>query len=592
MDKTNAPTNASGLPRAAPIAGAIVLVAFGLGLVGYLEAGGASIATAVYDTLELFTLTFVVPRGAHGTSLPVVLEIARFLAPAVTVLAAAGVAARLFRDQFDRLTARRRVKRHAVVCGLGRVGSTVAAQLRAHGYSVLAIERDAANPEIGRARSLGIPVVVGDATSRDTLRRAGCANATRLVWSASEWVEGQVVVGTLVDTLRDNLVNAGVSRSTPERDWESAPACLVRVRDLALCTALRRDALLRRRDEEGVAPDVDFFNEAENAAQRLLWKATRGFALQEGHTVELWILGSGSLAEALIVQAARNWWGLPSEQLRPDLVIHLCSEDAETSATRLEALWPEVNAACRIERHAGPPEVAARGDFASPPHTVFVLVSDQDRAVEMAIRLVEQTSVPHVAVAAEPRYRPMVKSDRLLLFDPTAYGLESDVLLFDTYELFARMIHAHYLTTRLRPDGSLEPAVDRLDPGHEWGALDAFWRASNRDAARFVVPNLQDEGFGIRRLGAHTAGGAENQPLTRFGTAQLEAMAEREHERWRRFMAAEKWRLGPTKDSSLRTRPDLLPWSDASKAARTYTCDSIGDYPRLLAQLGYEVRPA
>ena len=85
MDKTNAPTNASGLPRAAPIAGAIVLVAFGLGLVGYLEAGGASIATAVYDTLELFTLTFVVPRGAHGTSLPVVLEIARFLAPAVTV---------------------------------------------------------------------------------------------------------------------------------------------------------------------------------------------------------------------------------------------------------------------------------------------------------------------------------------------------------------------------------------------------------------------------------------------------------------------------------------------------------------------------
>ena len=49
-------------------------------------------------------------------------------------------------------------------------------------------------------------------------------------------------------------------------------------------------------------------------------------------------------------------------------------------------------------------------------------------------------------------------------------------------------------------------------------------------------------------------------------------------------------RVGPSADSALRTRPDLLPWPDASDAARAYTCNAIADYPRLLAQLGYEVR--
>ncbi len=160
--------------RGIRVAIGIGVVAFILGVAGYLEAGGVSVATAVYDTMLLFTLNFVPPPDT-GQSIPVALEIARFLAPAVTLLAAAGIAARLFRDEFDRTTARHRARQHVIVCGLGRVGSTAVTLLRSHGHRVVAIERDGGCPAIPHARSLGVPVVVGDARTAVTLKRAGIA---------------------------------------------------------------------------------------------------------------------------------------------------------------------------------------------------------------------------------------------------------------------------------------------------------------------------------------------------------------------------------------------------------------------------------
>ena len=67
------------------------------------------------------------------------------------------------------------------------------------------------------------------------------------------------------------------------------------------------------------------------------------------------------------------------------------------------------------------------------------------------------------------------------------------------------MIHEHYLESRLSPDGEIAPTADPFHPGQEWTALDPFWRESNRDAARFVVPNLLESGYDIRRRSSVTA---------------------------------------------------------------------------------------
>ena len=144
-----------------------------LGLIGYLQTGHETVASAVYNTFGLFTRSFTVPPQTSPSSLPVALEVARFLAPILTLAAAAGVAIQLSRDTFDRATARRRRRDHVVVCGLGRVGTTCAQRLHDNGMPIVAVERSRTVPSVATMRRAGIPVVAGDATDTEVLTRRG-----------------------------------------------------------------------------------------------------------------------------------------------------------------------------------------------------------------------------------------------------------------------------------------------------------------------------------------------------------------------------------------------------------------------------------
>lgn len=572
--------------RTTVVTAVVAVVAFVLGLVGFLQLGSTSIASAVYATLGLFTLNLSLPPGADESALPVALELARFLAPAVTIVAIGGVVAALFRSQLDALRARRH-RGHVIVCGLGRVGLTAAERLDEAGRHVVAIERDLGCPGIVAARARRIPVVIGDATSGPTLARAGVGRASRLVWTAGEWVQGESVV----ERVKEQIDARGGLPGTAQ-PW-AVPACLVRVRDLALCTALRSDVLAHRPTAAAPIAEVDYFNEAENAAQRVLWKVTRAFALATDAPVELWVLGTTGLAEALVVQVARNWWG---SRARPDLLIRMFGEKADAAQARMTATWPELAGAGRLEAVNAPPEAAiapaaARG--AAAPDAAFVVVEGEERAIQIGLRLATQSDIPAVVVAATDLDTARIAHPRLTFFDPASYGLGGDVLLFDTYELLGRMIHEHYvLRHALQPDGELvsEDAwdADALETRREWNDLDPLWKLSNRRSAAFVVPNLLQEGLRIGSLSA-APDDAPGRWVPRDDPGRVEAMAEREHDRWRAFMGGEGFEDGP-RCNSPRRRPALVPWSALDAETREYTCSQVREYPRLLAQLGFEIR--
>jgi Trk K+ transport system NAD-binding subunit len=63
----------------------------------------------------------------------------------------------------------RHLRNHIVVVGLGSFGIRVASDLKAAGYDVAVIERDDNNRFLSTAAQLDIPVLIGDATLRQTL---------------------------------------------------------------------------------------------------------------------------------------------------------------------------------------------------------------------------------------------------------------------------------------------------------------------------------------------------------------------------------------------------------------------------------------
>jgi Trk K+ transport system NAD-binding subunit len=72
---------------------------------------------------------------------------------------------------------RGRPRHHVVVCGLGRVGTSVAVQLRERRVPVVAIERDEDTAGVLRARQLKIPVIIAAASDQAAQEAAGITRA-------------------------------------------------------------------------------------------------------------------------------------------------------------------------------------------------------------------------------------------------------------------------------------------------------------------------------------------------------------------------------------------------------------------------------
>ena len=111
-------------------------------------------------------------------------------------------------DYFGRRRNKRmlgKLKRHYIVCGLGRVGRGVIRELQYANAPLIAIDKD---PEGARwASDLGIPTLVGDSTEDATLIEAGIKDAKGLVAALSSDADN-VYVALSARGLSSNLLIA------------------------------------------------------------------------------------------------------------------------------------------------------------------------------------------------------------------------------------------------------------------------------------------------------------------------------------------------------------------------------------------------
>jgi Trk K+ transport system NAD-binding subunit/multidrug transporter EmrE-like cation transporter len=114
---------------------------------------------------------------------------------------------------------------HTVLIGLGSVGMRVIEGLRDQGRDVAVIERNSDNSYIPLARSLGVPVIIGDATLGTTL------DSVNLDMASS--------VAVMTSSDLTNIETSLAVRGKLGDRWESTPV-VVRVFDRALADRLSR----------------------------------------------------------------------------------------------------------------------------------------------------------------------------------------------------------------------------------------------------------------------------------------------------------------------------------------------------------------
>jgi voltage-gated potassium channel len=107
----------------------------------------------------------------------------------------------LLQFEFRKAFGRRRMERelaklsdHYIICGAGRVGRTVARELRARGQSVAFIEKDPQRAEWAIKEK--IPVIVGNASSEETIKQAHIENCKGFVAAVNSDAENLYIVLT------------------------------------------------------------------------------------------------------------------------------------------------------------------------------------------------------------------------------------------------------------------------------------------------------------------------------------------------------------------------------------------------------------
>lgn len=169
----------------------------------------AHFVRALYDATRT-TATISSPDLSDDE--PFVLIFATFAALAVltfTAMFAAGIVNYLLSGRHVALIGKRVAPRsgHVVVVGMGQVGLRLAEELQALGVAVIGVEVNPQARSLQIARSKAIPVIVGDAASRATLKAARADHAQALVAAGSaEWDNIAVSIASLATAPNTRLV--------------------------------------------------------------------------------------------------------------------------------------------------------------------------------------------------------------------------------------------------------------------------------------------------------------------------------------------------------------------------------------------------
>lgn len=525
---------------------------------------------SIYQGLRLFTIDNDWPAGVP---MPVELQLARFLAPLVMV---AGLVLVFVRGAWVGITnVRARFERnHVVLVGLNLLGWHFVRSCRDAGLRTVAIERDESNPYVDRARSIGVPVIIGDALTSRALVRAGVVRAAHLVTFVRD-------DRTNVElTLKVKLLNRDLGRP-----HNGALRVHCHLSDVQLATRLEQypkfffDAHLA---------EIGFFNVDGLAARMLLQRHPLEIYADVLRCTEVHVavLGAGGLAEQVLLQVARTAHYASFDAPR----ISVCAENVAGYRSRIERLYPALHAAARLVFVEMPlaPDAFEAGDAPLPVRdaTAYVVcVEDESAGLSLALALRRATLLGRglnapvmVAMEHSTGLARLLESelgtpeipDGLYPFGMLNEVVSASTIVDERLDHLAQAFHEKYLET-VGPPAESAPKKPSQVP---WSTLPEMYRNSSRLEADHVDVKL-------RAVGCREAQGDD---AFQFEPDELERLAHMDRNRFVAVRHSTGWRAGDTRSDFARIDDNLKPWDELDAHGRRIDMNTARDLPAMLAK--------
>jgi TrkA family protein len=596
--------------------GAAALAVFALGWWGYSQyyAGihdahpdehVAHWSDDVYHALALF----LPGTGPERAGLPIALDLARYLAPAVAGWAALAGLRALFRDRAQQLWIPF-MSKHVVVCGLGYVGNVFVDHLRdskrdwkqvrrdwatlrwdsAHVKAtwirtrqalkkteVVVIEKDSTNPLIELVRKQGVPVIIGDAQHERTLRTAGVQRAARLLAVCDE------------DAVNSQII--AVAREMAKGRRSGTLHCLARIDNPRLCQVLRWQELNVTDDESST---LDFFNLDETGAWMLLRKFN---FINDSQRPHLLVSRLEGLGEWLVRQAARSWYDTRTQDV--SLYVTVVDDDAVERVDDLKARHPQLEKVCKfiavttrdrdLQRM---PTLHAHRKAPPLTHAYIAARRDED-ALEAALALRQaldriDPAIPMVMALSRDhgvaRLTGSLAEMNIDVFPTLERVCTADFVQGGSFEPFAIALHDHWR----------QIAGTEEEPEPTWEELDESRRQSSRAAARAMKVKLHS----IRCVITPQSDWTQTDFTFDEDSEEFHKLAEQEHARWHNERLADGWHrcdVPTTREQQVEQKkqklsPWLIDYHELPDEIAEYDHEFVRKIPTILASAGFQIQ--
>lgn len=527
----------------------LVLLAVAAATAGYIglwqydppeSVTAGTLADLAYRDLQLFVLEF---EAVGGAPVPLALQAARFVAPAVTFVAAA------FAIVGASWWLRRTLRwGYAIV-----VGDTAEA-------------RSVADAKRARTRRAVFEIATGDIAS---LRAAGVRRA-RTVYACG-------------DDRDDVAANVAAALAAVSAHPRRVPRVYSHVSDPELAVGLRARRLMTAPGQR-----VEFFSMDELAARAHV----AGEDLPPAGGGQVLVAGAGAFGRAIIVALARRWRDASAPGRLTVILV-----DAQASRIRAQVLdrWEVVGQTCDLvaidTEHL---DEVLRSGRVGRLDRAYICYEDEHVALRTALAAVPlwhggpRSLVVRLSRLA--RHAEAFRSDglldnlggRLVVANVAALAAPEVVQDRDIFAQLAEVAHARYLRNELAKNRRLGETLALV----RWEDLREDFRDNNYDQACHLAVKL-------RLVGATVAPRSADNPRFALTEDEIERLAPIEHERWMKNRLKHGWKYGQKRDDNRRIHPDLVPWEKLTPDSQLKDREAVRAIPEefgeVLADFGLQI---
>jgi hypothetical protein len=547
-------------------------LAYVLGFWGYklyFEGRGnqGALLDAAYYAFDLFRMKYI----GHDP-IPWQLNVARFLAPITTLLAALKVFLSLIYKKVAEITLPF-WKNHAIVLGIDSVNKHFIYAMLDKGMQTVCIDNGNGATPHDELWEKGAIVLTRDLYDDSFFKNIGITKAQFFFAFTAE----DEINLSILDLLAEFMAQAAPARSDPLKFF-------IRISDPYLQLLCRNNSVFAKGSDQFTARLVNF---SQQAARLIIHQyPLEGAEYNKNpHTL---LVSSGNVAINFLIRAAMTGQYPQGKKLQ----VTFCHPEATRLCGRLKVIFPGLEELLRLKIIDNHPETLTPRDWlalqdASEFTSIYVAQERDVDAVSIAQSLapVMPLSLMIVAILSQGAklvnfFSPdILRHKNINIFSIINELGNWEAIVGESLDKLARAIHEDYC----RNMGQRGETADTNPTLKSWDRLEESLKEANRNQADHIPVKL-------RTIGCQIVSWEDREIDFTFSPREILLLEEMEHQRWVTDKIMSGWKCGLVKDPIKRLQPLLIPWDELSSAEKQKDRDAVLNIPNILKIVAKGIR--